>query len=489
MCSRLAARAFSRMAATPLAAKSSASTRRPLRTKWRLSRPWPAPSSSRSRAPAARKRSAAARAAALGSLPKRSARLAMASAQWTRCPLSASSAATRSAVRTRSSVGTPPDPPGTESVRQPRPKSSSDSASGSTSRPSTRMVGEPGKRRCCACSTVSISVSLTLMAKPSSTATVSRRPRTSLRCGQPGAYRISTATACRLPGVVVPSMPPAYANSRPRVDGAELMSDIASIGPAGHNAGPCKGPDRPSPRVVFAPHQADERLAEKVAAHVLGSAAQVELEPAGNDARVVRRPEEIGELEKRVADAQPVVEERLVPPDVATGRETRILQEAPIERLFVEDRPARHVHQGRVRPHPAQLAGADEAGRDPGQRQRDHDDVGRAQHVFEVAQSTDEVDGLRCRALGVDGEHAHAQRPREGRDGPADAAEAEDGARAAAQLAGGHLLVEGAAPQLVLLDEQPLGEGEDHGEHVFGHGLRPAAGVPRDRDTRRLGGA
>src|SRR5450759_2327926 len=116
------------------------------------------------------------------------------------------------------------------------------------------MVGEPGKRRCCACSTVSISVSLTLMAKPSSTATVSRRPRTSLRWGQPRAYRISTATACRLPGVVVPSLPEVYPDSRPRVDGAKLMSDSASV----------------------------------------GSAAQAELEPAGNDARVVRRPEEIG---------------------------------------------------------------------------------------------------------------------------------------------------------------------------------------------------
>src|SRR5450756_2528716 len=182
------------------------------------------------------------------------------------------------------------------------------------------MVGEPGKRRCCACSTVSISVSLTLMEKPSSTATVSRRPRTSRRCGQPRAYRISTARACRSPGVVVPSMPEAYPDSRPRVDGAELMGDIASIGPAGHSSGPCKGPDRPSPRVVFAPHQADVRLAEKVAAHVLGGAAQAELEPAVDDARVVRRPKEIGELEKRVADAQQVVEETLVPPDVATGR-------------------------------------------------------------------------------------------------------------------------------------------------------------------------
>src|SRR5665647_1013375 len=318
-----------------------------------------------------------------------------------------------------------------------------------------------------------ISVSLTLMAKPSSTATVSRRPRTSRRCGQPRAYRISTARACRSPGVVVPSMPEAYPDSRPRVDGAELMGDIASIGPAGHSSGPCKGPDRPSPRVVFAPHQADVRLAEKVAAHVLGGAAQAKLEPAVDHARVVRRPEHVGELEKRVADAQPVVQERLVPPDVETGREARMLPEVLVQRLFVDDGPAGDVHDDRVRPHPAQLAAADEAAGGRAQRQRDHDDVGRAQHVFEIAQSTDEVDGLVGRAAGVDGENAHPQRAHEGGDGPADAAEAEDGARAAAQLAGGRLFVEGAAPQLVLLDEQPFGEGGAHGRTRARHDPRP----------------
>ena len=105
--------------------------------------------------------------------------------------------------------------------------------------------------------------------------------------------------------------------------------------------------------------------------------------------------------------------------------------------------------------------------------------------MFEIGERADEVDGLRGRAVGVERDNAHPQRPHEPRDGATAAPEAEDGAGAAAQLTRGRLLVERAPPQLVLFDEQPLREGEDHGEHVFGHGLGPAARVAGDSDAGR----
>ena len=69
--------------------------------------------------------------------------------------------------------------------------------------------------------------------------------------------------------------------------------------------------------------------------------------------------------------------------------------------------------------------------------------------------------------------------------GAADGAEPEDGADAAAQLARGQVFVEDPAPQLLVLDEEPLGEREHHGQDVLGHGLRPAADVAGHRDAGR----
>ncbi len=74
-------------------------------------------------------------------------------------------------------------------------------------------------------------------------------------------------------------------------------------------------------------------------------------------------PSKVGELEERVTDAQPVVGERLVPPDVESGGELRVLHEVPVERRFVDDGPAGDVHEDRAGPHPVQLTRADEAAR------------------------------------------------------------------------------------------------------------------------------
>jgi hypothetical protein len=77
-------------------------------------------------------------------------------------------------------------------------------------------------------------------------------------------------------------------------------------------------------------------------------------------------------------------------------------------------------------------------------------------------------------------EGAHQPRRR-----AADVAKAEDAAAAAAQHLAGAVLVELAAPHLLVLDEQPLRSGKRHRDDVLGHRLSPAAPVGGDGQLRR----
>src|SRR5579859_5822171 len=178
--------------------------------------------------------------------------------------------------------------------------------------------------------------------------------------------------------------------------------------------------------VVLAAHHARDRLAAQEAADVLRGFARGRQQDAGDDARIVRRAEHVGQVEEREAGAEFRTSAGLVPPGVDPRAELGVLDQVPVECLLVEDRAARDVDHDGGRLRQRELPGADEATRRAGERQRDHDDVGDSEHRVQVGQRADEVHVLVRPPRRVDRVNERAERPHEGGGRRADAAEAQD---------------------------------------------------------------
>ena len=88
-------------------------------------------------------------------------------------------------------------------------------------------------------------------------------------------------------------------------------------------------------------------------------------------------------------------------------------------------------------------------------------------------------------AAAVDGVDSHAERPHQPGGGDADAAEAQDAAGLAGQNAVAGELVEFAAVQRVMLDQQAFRGGKHHGQPVLRHCLGIGAAVAGDGDFGR----
>jgi glucose-6-phosphate 1-dehydrogenase len=239
------------------------------------------------------------------------------------------------------------------------------------------------------------------------------------------------------------------------------------------------------PVVGRPPHHARHRLAAQVAADVRGGLPGRMRQHAGDRARVVRRADQVGQAEERIAGAQPAPRTRLGPPHVDARAEFRIIAQVLVQGPLVHDRGAGDVHQDRVGLHQRELAGAEQSPGGDGQRQRDDQDAGRGQHPVQVGQGTGELNRSGYGTGAVHGVDAHPQCPHQLGGRPADAAVSEDCAYLAGQREQGRFLLPFAAGQRGMALRQPPREGQRHREHMLGDGLGVGADVAGQRQPFR----
>ena len=157
------------------------------------------------------------------------------------------------------------------------------------------------------------------------------------------------------------------------------------------------------------------------------------------------------------------------------------------ERLLVDDRTARRVHEHRVRPHRGQLGAADQPAGRVGERDVDRHDVGVGEQPVEVA----DVPGLAGVGAGVvQDAHAEAGGPPGHR--PPDAAVADEAERGAVHVAAEVLVDAPAVP--AVLAQVGLGvvrearRREHQEEREVGGGLVEHAGRVAHRDPAPVRG-
>ena len=135
----------------------------------------------------------------------------------------------------------------------------------------------------------------------------------------------------------------------------------------------------------------------------------------------------------------------------------------------------RDVNQDHVLLHQIEFAAADQSLGDSRQRGADDEDIGDAQHLVEEVGRRDPVGRLIARAAPVDCVNFHPEGAHQPRRRDTDIAEAEDAADAAAQHPVGAALVEFAALQVGVLDEQALRRGQRQRDDVLRHRFGPSA--------------
>ena len=182
--------------------------------------------------------------------------------------------------------------------------------------------------------------------------------------------------------------------------------------------------------------------------------------------------------------AERVVAHRLDPPGIDAGGEGRRRRQVRVKGCLIDDLAAGKIDEDGIRFHQGQFAGADHPVAFRRQRQAQHQHIRSTEQRIEIAHAADPFDGLIRRAAAVDGVHLQAERPHQAGGGDADAAEPQNAANGAGQHAVGAELVELAAGQITVLDEQALGRRVGHGDRVLGHRLGVGAAVAGDRHMR-----
>src|ERR1700726_633063 len=147
--------------------------------------------------------------------------------------------------------------------------------------------------------------------------------------------------------------------------------------------------------------QVPRRLAEDGAPAILHSAPEVFVTPCPAPRRIVRRADDVREIEKRVTHREAAVPHRLHPPRIDAGEKVRMGDKMRVERPLIDDLATRDVNQDRVLLHQAQFAGADQSLGGGRQRGADDEDIGDAQYLVEEVGRPDPVDRFVARAAAV----------------------------------------------------------------------------------------
>src|ERR1700738_4845233 len=107
--------------------------------------------------------------------------------------------------------------------------------------------------------------------------------------------------------------------------------------------------------------QVPRRLAEDGAPAILHSAPEVFVTPCPAPRRIVRRADDVREIEKRVTHRKAAVPDRLHPPRIDAGEKVRMGDKMRVERPLIDDLATRDVNQDRVLLHQVQFARPDQS--------------------------------------------------------------------------------------------------------------------------------
>src|SRR6266511_4212183 len=231
---------------------------------------------------------------------------------------------------------------------------------------------------------------------------------------------------------------------------------------------------------VLGADDAGHRLPPHEAQDVGGGPPGRLVEDPGHQRGVVRRAEQVRQLEERVLHPELAGAEGLHPPGVDPRRELRVRPEVLVQGRLVDDPAARHVDQDGSRLHQAQLPRADQAAGAAAEGQGDHQHVRRGEHSVEVVERPHEIDRLVGPAAGVDRVDAGPERSHQPAGGLADTAEAEDPADRPAYPSTGGGLIPDAGGELGMALRQPLEQRQRHRQGVLGHGFRIGSDVAGD---------
>src|ERR1700724_4049609 len=89
--------------------------------------------------------------------------------------------------------------------------------------------------------------------------------------------------------------------------------------------------------------QVPRRLAEEGAPAILHSAPEVFVTPCPAPRRIVRRADDVREIEKRVTHREAAVPHRLHPPRIDAGEKVRMGDKMRVERPLIDDLATRDV--------------------------------------------------------------------------------------------------------------------------------------------------
>ena len=198
-------------------------------------------------------------------------------------------------------------------------------------------------------------------------------------------------------------------------------------------------------------------------------------------ARLVRHPRRVRARHHIVEGEQRMIGRwRLLVPHVEPGAGDLFSPQRVGERALVVDVAARGGDEIGVRLHQRERARADHAARALVERTVDRHEIGAPQELVELDLHRA---AFRHRALveiGIAGDHLHAEKTATELGHPApDIAEPDDADGAASHIGAGELpaVAHGPAAQGVMGLDDPLGEHQQHGEHMRRHGFRIAAGL------------
>ena len=99
---------------------------------------------------------------------------------------------------------------------------------------------------------------------------------------------------------------------------------------------------------LIEPDDVKWRLAGQGAATILNCAAQADIVCAFALCRVVRRGDDVRQVEKRLIDAELPVAYRFNPPGIDAGGEARVPDQVVIQRPFLHDFPTGHVDENGI---------------------------------------------------------------------------------------------------------------------------------------------
>jgi hypothetical protein len=113
------------------------------------------------------------------------------------------------------------------------------------------------------------------------------------------------------------------------------------------------------------------RLARQDATTVLNRTTQGDIVRVPTLSRVVRRSDDVWQVEKRLSDAELAVAYRFDPPGIDAGSKARVPDQVVIQWPFLHDLAAGQVDENGILFHAAKLGGPDQAASGPGERRTD----------------------------------------------------------------------------------------------------------------------